>query len=96
MSANAIENPPGVQETPIAKVGPKQGVFYPAADYAGIGPRIAILVIDSVALLLILGITALVCSLVPSVLRAYGILAIMIIWLYEVPLKRSSFGTLAS
>lgn len=83
---------PPVETTP-RKIGAKEGVHYAPQDYAGIGPRAAILVIDSLVIFFILAFLAGICGLVPWIFRFYGVAALLVIWLYEVPLKRSSWRT---
>ncbi|WP_254512187.1 RDD family protein [Anatilimnocola floriformis] len=67
------------------------GVFYAPGDYIGFWPRIVILLVDGLALTIGLIMVGMVSQLIFPPL--YSLLAIVFIWVFEVPLKRSRFRT---
>lgn len=71
------------------------GVFFAEDDYIGFSPRIVILIAD---LLCVVAICCLVAfawfNLIGDYNRVFAAIVIASIWLYLVPLKRSSFRTL--
>ena len=71
------------------------GVYFAASNYVGLGPRIVILIVDTVALGVILSVfTFAWLVLVGTFDGAFQSLAILTMWPYSVPLKRSRFRTL--
>lgn len=71
------------------------GVYYSADDYIGLGPRILILIVDTFVLIAIVWLIAFAwVNTVGDYNRIFvGIIAFAI-WLYVVPLKRSTFRTI--
>lgn len=70
------------------------GVYYAASDYIGFWPRVVILMVDSLVLFLGLFVFALAAQLlVPPLMPYFTVVALLWVWVYEVPLKRSKFRT---
>lgn len=70
------------------------GVYYSADDYIGITPRLLILLVDSIVLAMIVFVIAFVWLLVlGGADRVLAAVLIAAIWLYAVPLKRSTVRT---
>ncbi|QDU27116.1 RDD family protein [Anatilimnocola aggregata] len=72
------------------------GVYYAPSVYLGMRPRLGIFIVDSLVLGFALGTLGIISTLIaPSLISLYSPPAMILIWLYEVPLKRSSLRTVA-
>ncbi len=71
------------------------GVYYDPGDYIGLGPRILILIVDAFVLIVIVWLIAFAwVNIVGEYNRIFGAITTLAIWLYSVPLKRSTLRTI--
>ncbi len=71
------------------------GVYFAPDDYIGLGPRIVVFVVDSIVLAALLWIVAFLWfNTIGDYPGTFLLLAISLIWVYLVPLKRSDTRTL--
>jgi uncharacterized RDD family membrane protein YckC len=71
------------------------GVYYKPDDYIGLGPRIVILVLDTLVLIAIVWLIAFAwLNFVGDYNRVFAGVITLGVWLYVVPLKRSNFRTI--
>ncbi|WP_425615844.1 RDD family protein [Anatilimnocola sp. NA78] len=74
----------------------KESVYYAQDDYLGMGTRLGILVIDSLVLLFLFALMTVPSQLIAPQLQGLFTLAwMLLVWFYEVPLKRSKLRTVA-
>jgi uncharacterized RDD family membrane protein YckC len=71
------------------------GVYFKSDDYVGLGPRIVILIVDTLVLVAIVWVIAFAwMGFIGDYIGGFSGIIALVVWIYSVPLKRSKLRTI--